>query len=313
MSKCKVSVIVAAYNAEGFLLRAVNSVLSQTVQDFEILLVDDASTDQTRDLMERLSLEDKRIKTLFLTENGGPSIARNKAIESSEGDWLAVLDADDVYLPDRLGRLVEVAERENADVILDNFLWYDAKRDAIERSGLRERSGQELVDLERYSANTLPFKRDADWGLLKPMWRRDFLVKSGIRYPAHVRHGEDYLMMVSMLLGGARCVLFKEAGYVYTKSNSGWQRTQQNYVALLDETLKLLKRQNVLGCPSVVENLYRRLFLILQMRVEHQYISTLKQMDIKKAAASILDNPWLVFRTIALVVRFVKNRLSSLI
>lgn len=94
-----VSVIIPAFNAEKFIKDAIESVVSQTFQNFEILVIDDGSTDLTKEIV--LSIEDSRIKYIY-KNNGGASSARNKGIENATGKYIAFLDYDDLWMPDKL-------------------------------------------------------------------------------------------------------------------------------------------------------------------------------------------------------------------
>lgn len=100
----KVSVIMAAYNAETYIEEAIRSVLNQTFKDFELIVVNDGSEDQTLNVIK--SIPDKRIKIINL-DNSGAANARNSGIRSSKGEYIAILDADDVALPDRLQKQVD--------------------------------------------------------------------------------------------------------------------------------------------------------------------------------------------------------------
>ncbi|MEQ9231113.1 MAG: glycosyltransferase family 2 protein, partial [Cyclobacteriaceae bacterium] len=105
----KVSIIIPVYNAELFLAETINSVLNQNFKDFELLLVNDGSTDGSGQICQ--SFEDDRITYLEI-ENGGVSNARNIGFKKSKGDYLAFLDADDVWLENRLGRTVELLDTD---------------------------------------------------------------------------------------------------------------------------------------------------------------------------------------------------------
>src|SRR5699024_4081686 len=95
-----VSVILPVYNAEDYISDAIQSVLNQTYTDWELIVVDDGSTDQTKKVINPF-LEDDRIR-YFYQENGGQGSARNKGIERAKGIYLALLDADDVWKVDKL-------------------------------------------------------------------------------------------------------------------------------------------------------------------------------------------------------------------
>lgn len=111
-----VSVIVPAYNAERWLEAAVASVTAQTVRDWELVLVDDGSTDGTPALCDRLAAGDRRIRA-FHTPNQGVSAARNLGLKMSMGEWISFLDADDLLHPQFLEVMLDVAERIDADIV----------------------------------------------------------------------------------------------------------------------------------------------------------------------------------------------------
>lgn len=97
-----VSIIMPAYNAQKFIRSSIASVLNQTYSDWELIVVDDASTDSTADMVEQLTERDDRIKIIKLKQNSGAAVARNTAIKSSVGQYIAFLDCDDIWNQDKL-------------------------------------------------------------------------------------------------------------------------------------------------------------------------------------------------------------------
>ena len=127
----KISVILPAYNAESCLSAAVESVIRQSEKDWELILVDDGSGDATPALCDGFAAKDPRIRALHKA-NAGVSAARNDALDAARGDWIAFLDADDVYLPETLSSLLGAAEETNADAAACGFeyLWPDGTAQA---------------------------------------------------------------------------------------------------------------------------------------------------------------------------------------
>lgn len=108
-----VSVIVPAYNAESTIMRAVNSALNQTHDRLEVIVVDDGSSDSTSEIVR--SVDDQRVTLLARDQpSGGPAAPRNLALGVARGDWLAMLDADDSWLPSKLERQLDVASDSDA-------------------------------------------------------------------------------------------------------------------------------------------------------------------------------------------------------
>lgn len=116
----EVSVVISAYQKAQFLPRTLQSVLDQTFQDFEVIVVDDGSTDNAREIVENFADNDSRVEYIY-QQNQGPGSARNTGIRASQADLIALLDGDDAWLPDKLEHQVRVMEAfPNIDLLLTN-------------------------------------------------------------------------------------------------------------------------------------------------------------------------------------------------
>ena len=102
LEKIRVSIVTPAYNAAGTLMRAYDSVRSQTFDNWEWIIVDDGSTDETLNMIEKLKNNDCRVKAIFHKRNEGAAKARNDGIACASGDYVAFLDADDIWMPQKL-------------------------------------------------------------------------------------------------------------------------------------------------------------------------------------------------------------------
>lgn len=116
----KLSIIIPTYNREAFIGKAIESVLSQSVEDVEIIVVDDGSTDNTKDVV--LGFKDKRIVYDKFSENRGANSARNRAIQLASGDWIGYLDSDDRYLENAFNTVLEVLDGKGKDMDIVGFL-----------------------------------------------------------------------------------------------------------------------------------------------------------------------------------------------
>src|SRR5687767_4185985 len=105
-----VSVCIPSFNHAAFVVEAIQSVLAQSLQDFEIIVTDDASTDGTADIASRIA--DPRIRIHRHPENFGPSAAINRCIAAAKGKYVALLGSDDSFAPDKLEQQVAIMERE---------------------------------------------------------------------------------------------------------------------------------------------------------------------------------------------------------
>ncbi|HGF7614101.1 TPA: glycosyltransferase family 2 protein, partial [Enterococcus faecium] len=107
----KVSIVMPAYNASRFITESVNSVQNQTYNNWEIIIVNDASTDDTQYRLESMAKKDNRIKIINLEKNMGAAYARNIAIKNTRGEFIAFLDSDDTWYPKKLERQLKFMER----------------------------------------------------------------------------------------------------------------------------------------------------------------------------------------------------------
>ena len=209
-----VSFVVAAYNASGTIERSIASALASEGVVVEVVVADDASTDDTAAIVERL--RDPRIRLVRLERNGGPGAARNAALAAARGRVVAVLDADDEVRPERMMRLVQHMEAGNADAAVDNIVYggeAGLESKAMFPADVFQRMG--TLTLERYVLGNCLFAGGYNLGYLKPVFRLDFLRQHGLVYPASIRIGEDFLFLASVLAANAVCVLREEVGYIY--------------------------------------------------------------------------------------------------
>jgi glycosyltransferase involved in cell wall biosynthesis len=217
------SILVAARDAAAFLDGAMSSALAQTCRAVEVVAVDDGSTDGTHEALAAWARRDARVSVLRHARPQGAAAARNTAIARARGRWLAVLDADDAFLPERIERLVALAEESGADLLADNLAERDFQTGArlgtalppAEMAAMAQRGPVGLSDMLRRDRVDLPGR--AKIGYLKPIVRRDFLERTGVRYRPEIRVGEDFLFAFECVLAGGRLRLAPdEALYLYS-------------------------------------------------------------------------------------------------
>src|ERR1700704_4212318 len=121
-----VSVIVANLNGAAYLSYSIAFPCRQSLNNIEIIVSDDASTDDSVNIVTRMMNDDHRIRILTCEHNAGPSAARNKALAIAKGEWIAVMDSDDLMHPARLETLVAAAVCDGADMVADDLLIFDS-------------------------------------------------------------------------------------------------------------------------------------------------------------------------------------------
>jgi succinoglycan biosynthesis protein ExoU len=203
------AVLIAAFNAGATLDRAVASALAQP-ETAELCIVDDGSRDDTLAQAQAWAARDPRVSVLSQA-NAGPGAARNAAIAATTAPWLAILDADDYWLPGRLGSLL--AQAQDADFIADALL--RVADGAEPPSAPAAATGTTRLSFELFVLGNLgALKGPLDLGYLKPLMRRAFLDAHALRYRSDLRLGEDYEMYARALALGARVLIAPPAGYV---------------------------------------------------------------------------------------------------
>lgn len=234
-AETKLSVLIAAYNAEKYIKRAVSSVLQETVIPLEVIVVDDASTDSTVSCVHKISAQDNRVKLLSNEANAGPSYTRNRAIAAAKGKWLAVLDADDEFQPGRMPALIRLGEETQSDIVCDYLR--PVTEDDAPISGFvmypivdGEKTYQ-FISPEDFLKADMPGEGGIKAGYLKPVIKKSFLDENGLRYAEDIRVGEDALMLFECLVNGARLVVTQQAMYDYRMSPGSLTRqvSRNNY------------------------------------------------------------------------------------
>ncbi len=209
-----VSVIVAAYNVAKYVGTALQSALSQTISDIEVIVIDDGSSDDTRAIVERLAVQDARIRFAALAKNEGVSAARNRGLDMAQGTWIAVVDADDWMAPERLSRLVVAADALGSDWIVDDlYLIRDGASQPVRRLMAGEPQDARRIDGPYLVAHNPPGAMG--YGLLKPLIRRSFLNEKAIRYHTDIWYAEDFLFNMECAAYGARLAILNAPLYFY--------------------------------------------------------------------------------------------------
>ena len=122
----QISIIMAAYNAEKTIEQAIASVLNQTYPNFELLVVNDCSKDRTAELVKGIAATDGRVRLISNAKNSGVSYTRKHGLEEANGSWIAILDSDDAWTPEKLEKQIKLQNRTNADLLFTGSAFMDA-------------------------------------------------------------------------------------------------------------------------------------------------------------------------------------------
>jgi len=214
---------MAAYNAEKFIRQSIDSVLSQTYGNFELVIVNDCSTDKTSAVIE--SYSDCRIKCYSIECNRGPSYARNIAVSQSTGDYITVLDADDFYAPDRLQTLAtKVFDSDNCFVADDSIIFANdtdfevAKETVFSQQNIKfDESGEMWLSLDKYFSKGNPN--------IKIMFPSGWVKERDIKYDEKIKFGEDLKFVIDLFSSGLRLKLVNCQTYFYRMNSCSITRS----------------------------------------------------------------------------------------
>lgn len=290
-SRPLVSVVMANHQGGRYLARAIDSVLAQSFDDLELILVDDASTDDSVAIMQRAAARDCRVKPIRLDENGGPARARNAALEQARGHWIAIVDADDLIHPERFERLITAAEQIGADIVADDLMHFHGDGTPVHfllGSRYREPFFVSAGDLIRSGTGQSPAL-----GYLKPVIRADLL--GDLRYDEAVRIGEDQDLLLRMLLKGANFWVVPEPWYLYRRhSGSTSHRLSPEEVSRMIESQRRLMATEGVHHPEIARPLRRRLRRLEKALAFERLVADAKRGAFVPALTSLLARPQLV-------------------
>jgi succinoglycan biosynthesis protein ExoO len=290
-----VSVLIAAFNAAGCIARALASVQAQSVRELEVLVIDDASTDETAAIVASHAERDPRIRLLRAPVNRGPGVARNLGLEAARGEWIAILDADDRFHPERIGRLLALAGRHGADMVADNLhLCPDGRpSEAVMLPPEWVPEDKHLTADEFVLGNISGSRRTRlGYGYLKPLIRRGFLERTGVRYdPA--RFAEDYLFFLACLLRGAYWIVTPIAMYDYAvAAGSGTAcHDAADLEYLMVRERALLETAGRLGDVPLCKVMRRHLRSVGLALAWFRFAEALKRRDPAAAVAELSRDP----------------------
>ncbi len=309
----KVSVIIPAYNTEKYIAKAIESALEQTLQNLEVVVVDDGSSDGTVDVVKQFT--DPRVRLLVNPRNLGAGGARNRALEAAQGDWVAVLDSDDWYAPQRLERLLQIADAENADMIADDLYLIRDGADSprgtlIGESGHRVTQNT-VIDAVRFIETDVYGRPGLHLGISKPLFKREFLVKHKIRYDETIKVAQDFWIDLDCLMRGARFILVPEPYYFYISrvgslvGGDQIERVEEDCRAIREFLRKPdIEKQH----PAVAIALRKNLAELERNQAYLQVVNPLKRLQIKTALGAMLRYPYFFVHSFQQLPKIVNRR-----
>ncbi len=257
----EISIIVPVYNAAGYLETCINSILAQTLTDFEVILVNDGSLDESGSILDRYAEKDSRISVIH-QENSGPSVARNKGLDHAKGHYIAFIDSDDYIEPDFLEQLHGAMIDSDAELAVSGCFW--------EQNGRFERQENPAAEYSRseYIVNVLNHKifDITAFGPCCKLFKRSVLLEHGLRFDPGFKLSEDRIFNASVMALINKAVSLSYVGYHYV--NNPRSLTHHSY-----------ERRTVKGIIEAEACFCQRMeFAIRQAALPKEYETYIKKM-----------------------------------
>ncbi|MCR5026222.1 MAG: glycosyltransferase [Methanobrevibacter sp.] len=214
----KVSVILCVYNEEKYISRAIESILGQTLTDWELIIINDGSTDSTLDIIN--SYSDERIKVID-QENIGPGASRNKALEIVQGDYVAFLDGDDWFISEALEEAYAEAVLKDTDILMYQMINYDDDTGRIyQNDWFNLNSFDESFDDKVFGPeDTKEFLFDLSVGVCQKLYKNSFLKRADVKFPEGI-YFEDMPFFFEIYLKAQRIAILRKHLYYRRKHSS---------------------------------------------------------------------------------------------
>ena len=238
-----ISIIVPVYNSKEYLRECIDSIISQTYSNIEIIIVDDGSTDGSSDICEEFALKDERIRVVH-QENQGLVRARKVGVSIAKGEWISFVDSDDWIHPNMVASLVDIAMSNGVDVVTSGMLMaietttipkYDAIAEGLYEGKRIEDLKNNLFNIEDFfSFSILPY-------IWNKLWKRNLLEKTLEWVDDAIRVGEDVAIGFPTILQAKRIYITKNAFYYYRQNSVSMIRGKKNETAELKNTRLLIE------------------------------------------------------------------------
>lgn len=248
INRPKISVIIPVFNTENYIEECLDSVLSQSLAEIEVLIMDDGSTDNSNKILSDFAKQDLRIK-LFKQNNSGQSVARNVLIEKATGEYIYFMDSDDILRRDALESCYNLAKKEYLDIVtFDADIFYEENQNQLSynyhRRGLISTGPINGADFFQITVNNRSY-RAAPWLLFV---KRDLLYRSGIRFFPGIIH-EDELFTPQLYIAANKVSYIPERFFsrrVRSSSTMTNVFSEKNFVSYITVVSELGKFSNSL-------------------------------------------------------------------
>ena len=278
----KISIIVPFYNVEGYIEKCIESLISQTLEDIEIICIDDESTDNSKDIVLKYAKEDKRIKLINTKKHSGQSCARNIGLEIAQGEYIGFVDSDDWVELNMFEKLYNRAKIDDTDITMCQSYLYDDKTQQSYTNDYYD-----LKELEKFGENVFSPK-DTKNEILKinivlwnKIYKKDFLKRINVRFTDGYIY-EDLPFFFETYLKANKVNILWESLYYYRENRR--YSTMQNCnkkvydrIPMVEKTYEILKQAEFFEEKKIdiiswiIDDIFHRYTLLDNIYYEEYY------------------------------------------
>lgn len=319
---CKVSIIVPAYNSQEYIEKSICSIQKQSLTDWELIIIDDRSIDNTLEICYEKAKDDMRIRVVASEKNGGPSKARNLGIDLAKGEYIAFIDSDDTVEVAFLEKLVHVADRHKSDIVWCNY------REVLSDTVIERKHGlvcNEVLDA-KYAMSLFFVPQIGLSSLCNKLYKSAFINDNNLRINEERYHGEDWEFNLNAFKLKPKIVLIDDMLYNYNRVNSGsvvssYHETDLDYFIKSIQMGESISKQWRIDYDSKHTNgkfvynvisLLRKLLRSNHTDISHEWDRIIGNESFKRVLATNDYNKSLLPIRYKLYLFLIENRLSSI-
>lgn len=292
--KIEISIIIPVYNVEKYLKQCLDSILMQTFKNFQIICIDDESTDNSLKILQSYKEKDDRF-VIIQQPHSGAFEARNKGIKFAEGKYIQFLDSDDYFEPNLLEEMFNRAEKFNADLVVCSYKKIDDKNNIVESNNPNSAINIDKVPLEK------PFCRndfkDEIFSLLTPvpwnkLYKKDLIIKNNITFPKLLIY-EDIAFVHSAVACANKIIVFDKEliNYRFNRYGSLVSKRSKNTIDAVKSCIYLRDFLILKNLYNDLEVAYKKA-LINHIRAEISYCNDIEYNNFLESFKKLLPNNW---------------------
>ncbi len=298
----KVSIIIPYNDVEGYINKCLDSVVNQSLEDIEIIMINDFSQDGSEKIVQKYAKKDKRIKEITLKERMGQGYARNRGIEQAQGEYIGFVDSDDVIKKEMFEELYNSAKKENTDITMCLAHEFDDENGDIINSDYYALKPLAVYGDKVFSAeDTKNYILDINVALWNKIYKTEYLNKTGAKFPEGFIYEDLPFFYKSYLKAKKVNIVWKDFyGYRVNRKNSTMRQSNKKVldrIEMVRETYKILKKEKYLADKQndikgwIINDIFHR-YSLLKENYYNEYYNKMKELFLELDIKNPQDEIW---------------------